>query len=172
MDPDLYDAIMKAALETVVDLLKHPDPRVRLDTAMSLLQGGIAYDSLGGPEFDEQALEETADVHDMAELYEFNPGNPAEEEEDLDEEALARRQALASVLGVAELDVSAIPDGAMLPATEENMEAVMARLAQADLGVDAPVESMPAGYRSGNSGVGSGENKRPRGRSRKRHGRR
>jgi len=98
-----------------------------------------------------------ADRDDMAELNEF-----PEEIDETDEEALARRQALA-----------AVPETALLPATEENIANVMARLEQAGVGVEVAPEQMPPGSQPGASGIGAGEGKRVRSpRKRKGHGRR
>lgn len=150
----LTEALAEAALKTVIELLQDADPFVRLNTAMYIL------DSLEPSQEVDEEEQFTYDGEppilpdrdDLAELDEFDP---------TDERDLAARQALAAA------------DGAMLPATPENMERVMAQLA---LGADVPVEThpdMPPGYRPGHSGIGSGEGKGSRGsRKRKGHGRR
>jgi hypothetical protein len=166
---ELMEAIERAALENIVNLLRDENPLVRLEASLAILdRSAEAYEAA----WDDGESEEGArDAADYAEIGEFDPADDQflESRDDLpeeigeaDEEALARRQALA-----------AVPDTALLPATEENMERVMARLAEAEVGVDAPVEAMPPGFKPGNSGVGSGERNPNRSGGRKRkHGRR
>jgi hypothetical protein len=128
---ELIEAIEKAALENIVALLRDPDPMVRLETSLAILdRSSVVPDE----SMDEAYAFQAAERDDMAELDEF-----------------------AADMGAPAVDVpetgevlEAITDQASAEAEAER------QLAAAQVTRD----EMPAGFKPGRSMLGSGEQRR------------